>query len=587
MNIAQNIKDRIDIAGIISAYVKLEKRGNKMLGLCPFHHEKTPSFSVSPDEGYYHCFGCKKSGDVFSFLMEMEKKDFPDVLEELAHRVGIEIPKQINNQNLRETNLTSVMLLAKNWFVENLNKLQYKPAKNYLVGRNFSEHTIAAFDLGFAPDGRSQLSDFLIKNNISRDDIIECGLAINDGSHKLIDRFKNRVMFPIYNERKHIVGFGGRLLDNGLPKYLNSPETPLFKKKEILFNLDKAKDEIRKSGQAYVVEGYIDVISLSQAGFINSVATLGTALTAEHLTKLWKYCSNPTICMDGDEAGKAALLRAAHLSIEYIAEGKSLDFVLLPSGLDPDEALRTKGDGFVREVLSQKISLSDLLWESELMKLVRRTPEDIALFEQNIINLANKIKNSSVKSYYLKFFKDKIWNEFKRIRLQTNRHPDLTSTQDMRRSLSSQMGRNDRAVLSLVINCPLLLNDQQIYQEFENVQFELANSELIRNHILMLAQEFGLQALSKQVILSDLKSKGIEFDVDKINFDTNFAAYVIMWNIMLKQHMANKIELEYRDLVLRQDEASFNRAQILREEVLKLKDEIVKLQSEFEDEQLQ
>ena len=480
MNVVDSIKERLDITQVISKYVKLEKRGTNFLGLCPFHHEKTPSFSVSQEGGYYHCFGCKKSGDLFNFIMEIEKKDFSEVRDELAKQLGIEIPKKEDFRESAKNDHFAVMETAKKWYIDNLNKLQNRKAKDYLLARGFFASTLEIFELGFAHDARNQLSDFMTKQKISPEQIIACGLAVKDEQGKLVDRFKSRVIFPIYNEKKQLVGFGGRLIEPGNPKYLNSPETEFFKKKEILYNLDKAKDSIRKTGQAYVVEGYVDVISLAQSGFNNAVATLGTALTTGHLEKLWKYTANPTICLDGDEAGRAAIFRSAHMIIEHIAEGKSVDFVMLPGGMDPDEILKSKGPEFMAELLSKKISLSDLIWEFELSKLTKRTPEEIAMFQSNLMELANKIKNSNVRAYYIKFFKDKIWNEFKKNKFNATLTSANRSPVKLQ-NINDAFSNGDQTILSLVINHPGILSNKQNFDDFCSVKFVLPHSKF--NHI--------------------------------------------------------------------------------------------------------
>jgi len=586
MTVVDIIKERLDIATVVSKYVKLEKRGANLLGLCPFHKEKSPSFSVSGDGGYYHCFGCKKSGDLFNFLMEIEKKDFSEVLEELAKQLGVEIPKKDSQRENEKSDHFLVMESAKKWYAENLNKLQNKRAKDYFLARGFFASTIEIFELGFAQDARSQLSDFLLKQRISKEQILTCGLAICDEQGKLVDRFKNRVIFPIYNEKKQLVGFGGRLIEPGNPKYLNSPETEFFKKKEILYNLDKAKDSIRKSAQAYVVEGYVDVISLAQAGFSNVVATLGTALTLMHLEKLWKYTANPTICLDGDEAGRAAVYRSAHLVLEHIAEGKSVDFILLPSGMDPDEMLKTKGPEYMAEVLSKKINLSDLIWEFELSKLTKQTPEEVAMFESNLMLLANKIKNNNVRAYYIKFFKDKLWHQFKKTRSNSTRATPNLALNNLG-NISENLTGVDQAILSLVINNPEILLNKQIFEEFCAFKFMFAHSELIRSLIIALAEKTDLQNLTKKHILESLHANNIELKDDKINLHTNIELCVTMWNVAIKKHLVENIENEYKRLILRQDEGSFDKAKILRDEVIKLKEEICKLQSEIEEEQFQ
>jgi DNA primase len=590
MNIAQVVKDRLSIKDVISKYLKLEKRGTRYLGLCPFHNEKTPSFSVSESEGFYHCFGCKKSGDVINFVMEVEKKDFSEVINDFANQLGIALPKQDDYLVKKNEGVQGVLQSSKDWFRQNLANIKFSKARSYFSDRSIREETVLFFELGFAPESRGLLSEHLRKMSFSNHDILAAGVAILDeASGALIDRFRNRVIFPIYSDKKQIIGFGGRVMDASQPKYLNSPETEFFKKKETLYNLSAAKDEIRKSKEVYVVEGYMDVISMHQAGFTNVVATLGTALTSFHLLKLWKYVDTPTICMDGDQAGIEALYRSAVMSLELISEGKSLNFVLLPEGCDPDDIIREKGREALAQHLIQKVDLSELIWNFELSKLEKRTPESIALFEKNIFLLANRIQNNPVKTYYTKYFKDKIWQEFKVNKKQSRNAPASISKNLHYHNISDNQGLSqENYIVAMIIHNPSIMADNNILDQFLNLSLQSSLCEKLREVILEFVNNNDINSLSSDLLLEFIMKKNIDLPKLQMKFQAiEQADYVHVWNIAVKKYLVNDIEKEYKKLVLAQDEESFNRAKILRDEIINLNNDIIELQSLIDSEEFE
>ncbi|HET7197796.1 MAG TPA: DNA primase [Burkholderiales bacterium] len=376
----QDLLNRVDIVDVVSRYVQLKKGGANYLGLCPFHSEKTPSFSVSPAKQFYHCFGCGAHGNAIGFLMAYASLGYVDAIKDLASQVGMQVPEsrpptpQEAARRERETDLYALMEKAMDFYRAELKKAPR--AIEYLKGRGLTGEIAARFRIGYAPDDWQGLQKVF-----SYDDkaLVEAGLVIeNEG--KRYDRFRDRVMFPIFNARGAVIGFGGRVIGDGEPKYLNSPETPLFEKGRELYGLAQAREAIRNEGYALVVEGYMDVVALAQYGVGNAVATLGTATTPVHVAKLLRLADELVFSFDGDAAGRKAAWRALEVSLPLAPDAKPIRFLFLPEGEDPDTYVRKHGaDEFRRrvreaETLSQFL-LAQLRAESDL-----GTPEGRARF---------------------------------------------------------------------------------------------------------------------------------------------------------------------------------------------------------------
>ncbi|MCH7807554.1 MAG: DNA primase, partial [Proteobacteria bacterium] len=338
------IRARTSLESVISRKVKLTKRGRELLGLCPFHNEKTPSFTVVEEKGFYHCFGCGAHGDVIRFVMDQEGLHFHEAIEKLAAGAGLPLPK-FSAEDLeaekKRTSLYDVMARALDWFIAQLNTDQGKAARNYLKQRGLSQDIIQRFSLGFAPARKTALKEALQARNIKHEELIACGLLIEpEDKSDTFDRFRNRLMFPILDARGRTIAFGGRALDEAPAKYLNSPETVLFHKGKVLYNHAGARKAAVEAGEVIVVEGYMDVIALAQAGFENTVAPLGTALTEDQLYLLWRLAPEPVLCFDGDPAGLKAATRAMERALPLLRAGRSLKFAMLPEGDDPDTLVR-------------------------------------------------------------------------------------------------------------------------------------------------------------------------------------------------------------------------------------------------------
>jgi DNA primase len=361
----QDLLVRVDIVDVVSRYMQLKKAGANHLGLCPFHNEKTPSFTVSAAKQFYHCFGCGAHGNAIGFLMSHSGLGYVDAVKELAASVGMQVPEWQPRtpaeaaQRERETDLYAVLEKAMDFYRGELKRSTR--AIEYLKGRGASGEIAARFRVGYAPDDWQGLRAAFPQYDDKA--LVECGLVIeNEG--KRYDRFRDRVMFPILNVRGAVIGFGGRILGDGEPKYLNSPETPLFEKGREVYGLVQAREAIRTSGRVVVVEGYMDVISLAQFGVGYSVATLGTATTPVHVSRLLKLADEIVFCFDGDAAGRKAARRALDTSLPLVTDGKTIRFLFLPDGEDPDTFVRKQGkDSFERLVPSAQTLSGFLLGE--------------------------------------------------------------------------------------------------------------------------------------------------------------------------------------------------------------------------------
>ena len=372
---------RVDIVELIDERVPLKKAGKDYKANCPFHEEKTPSFTVSSDKQFYHCFGCGVHGTAIGFLMEYDHMSFPEAVEELARRAGVEIPRETYSATTTPEppigpDLLELMRDAARLYRSQLREHPQAPmAINYLKGRGITGEIAKEFELGFAPDGWDNLLKVLGKDEKARESLVTAGLAIKKDGGGYYDRFRARVMFPIHDHRGRIVGFGGRILDKGEPKYLNSPETPLFHKGRELYGLFRAREAIKRENRVLVVEGYMDVVALAQYGIDFAVATLGTATTRDHLERLFRHAPEVIFCFDGDRAGRDAAWRALETTLPVLRDGRQASFLFLPDGEDPDTLVRKEGAEAFRTRLGTAKPLPDFLFET-LVKQVDLTRLD-------------------------------------------------------------------------------------------------------------------------------------------------------------------------------------------------------------------
>jgi len=418
----EDIRGRVSISSVVGRKVAWDRRKSNpgkgdYWACCPFHGEKSPSFHVDDRKGRYHCFGCKASGDIFTFLVEKEGLSFPEAVERLAQEAGLQMPVMSEADRERETqraSLYDVMEMAARFFEAELQAARGSRARGYLADRQLSPAIQKEFRLGYAPDDRSALRSHLADKGVAVEQMAEAGLVISgDDIPVAYDRFRDRVMFPIRDPRGRVIAFGGRALSKDVPaKYLNSPETPLFHKGNVLYNLDKARGPAHEKGAIIAVEGYVDVIAMHRAGLPHAVAPLGTALTEDQLRILWKQAAEPILCFDGDGAGIKAAYRALDLALPLLEPGHSLRFALLPEGQDPDDLLKAQGPESVRTVVDGAQPLADMLWQRALDQNDRSTPERRAQFEKDLRSLLNTIGDDVVKKHYLAEFAERLRSLF-------------------------------------------------------------------------------------------------------------------------------------------------------------------------------
>jgi len=405
------LRARVTLSSVVMRTTKLQRAGREWKACCPFHNEKTPSFTVSDEKGFYHCFGCGAHGDVIRWMTDQRGLSFMDAVKELASEAGLEVPQpdpREMERAERQATLHDVMAAAQEWFENNLLSDEGARAREYLKKRGIDATTARKFGFGLAPDDRGALKKALGQFDDAM--LGETGLRIEVEGKEPYDRFRARLMLPIHDVRGRIVGFGGRILDNAktdAPKYLNSPDTVLFDKGRTLYNLHRAGPASRQSGRIVVVEGYMDVIALAVAGIEDAVAPMGTALTEQQIELLWRLVESPILCFDGDAAGQRAAFRAATRALPLLRPGHSLNFVTLPPGLDPDDLLKQQGRAAMDRLLQSPASLLDTLWSHEREAQPLNSPEDKAGLKQRLLDHTETIQHPDIRALYRRELMDR------------------------------------------------------------------------------------------------------------------------------------------------------------------------------------
>jgi len=455
------IRQRLPITQVVGEHVLWDKRKSQpgkgdMWACCPFHGEKSPSFHADDRRGIYHCFGCGVSGDHFRFLVEKAGMSFPEAVEKLAGMAGVQMPARDERQEKRDAaqrTLLDVMELTTKYFEAALVHNIGARARGYLFDRGVSAQSQTRFRLGFAPDSRNGLKEHLAQNGVSAQQMIDTGVvATRDDDPLPYDRFRNRVMFPIMDFRGRVIAFGGRALSADVPaKYLNSPETELFHKRQTLYNGHAARTAARDGKTVVVVEGYLDVIAAVSAGFEGTVAPLGTALTEEHIQLLWRMSDSPILCFDGDKAGQKAAERSADIVLPHLKPGQTVKIATLPEGQDPDDLIKAQGRQAFVEVIDRARSLSDVIWSMETGGLVPETPEARAALEARLRERANSIQDASVRRHYGQAFDEKLKAFFAPSRGQSRFEPrggGARSNYGQKPGYGSPGARSPRVVVS-------------------------------------------------------------------------------------------------------------------------------------------
>jgi DNA primase len=524
------LRARVNLPELVGRRVSLKRRGGQeWLGLCPFHNEKTPSFTVNEGKGFYHCFGCGAHGGALDFVMNTEGLSFPEAVERLAREAGLELPApdpEAHAQASRRKGLIELLEAATRWFQAQLAAGTGAEARRYLERRGLSDAAIAQFRLGYAVDAPGGLLGAMQARGFAEEQLFEVGLLRRpEDGREAYDFFRHRIIFPIAERQGRIIAFGGRALGEARAKYLNSPESALFHKGLTLYNLDRARTAAHEAGAVIVAEGYMDVIALHRAGLAHAVAPLGTALTEEQLRTLWRLAPEPVLCFDGDAAGQRAAIRAAERALPLLEPGRSLAFVELPPGQDPDDLLRSQGPAALRALLEAPLPLVEVLWRQAIAGRRLDTPERRAGLRRDLAQAAAGIRDDTVRAYYRQHFEaalDRLLGPpAAGRRARTGGRGEIARRLALARPLARHRGLGpaealgrgrERLLMALVLNHPGLLDE--VFEAFAGLRF--GTPELDRLHKLLLERVGLRQALDVALLTHDLTDKALSEAVGEL-----------------------------------------------------------------------
>ncbi len=514
------IGQRLKVSDVVGSVVKLSKRGKEFVGLSPFTNEKTPSFTVNDEKGFYHCFSSGEHGGIFDFLVKVEKLTFGDAVRRLAAKAGMQeykFTKTSIEQEKKIKRSEKIFQLFFSYCHKNLFIETHKNHLNYLIERSLSKSTIDFFQIGFCDDS-NKARDHFLKLGYSEKEIIETGLFYqNDQNKTLVSRFKNRIIFPIKNLFGEFIGCGGRTVLSSVPaKYINSPETIFFKKGNNLYNFNNAKNENKNTDHILIVEGYMDVVSLYNSGIKNVCASLGTAITDSQINLAWRNFKNIIICFDGDSSGLAAAYRAAEKLIKISKANHSVSFVMMPQGLDPDDYVNKFGKEGFYKIVEKRKDIIEFLFDYNVRTLKDFSPSSLASLEKNLMNLSNTIEDVIIQKYYRNFFKNKIFENLikKKGKEKLNRYQILNSF-DLARLDMSEVEIRELSFCHLLIKFPHLAS--KMIEKISSINLSLDLTVNIKSKIIDIL--IDQPDLTTSEIVKSLETK-------KINKIENFLKFI-------------------------------------------------------------
>ena len=537
-NYLDEIKLKLKVSQVVGKKVKLKKRGKEFIGLSPFTNEKTPSFTVSDEKGFYHCFSSGEHGNIFDFIMKTQSLKFGEAVRQLASHAGMQ-PFRFTSFDLeKEKRYETYKNILKD-YAEYHHKLIFEQddlAYNYLKKRGVSKETILEFQIGFVPSNSEYYNN--LSKRFSEKQILETGLFYkNERYNKFVNRFHSRIIFPIKNVFGEVVAFGGRIIkDNKTAKYINSPETEFYKKGRHVFNLDKAKSNINKDNKVIIVEGYMDVISMYSSGIKNVVSNSGIALTENQINLIWKFFSDPIICLDGDTSGQKAALRIAENLIQFIRENSKISFVSLANGLDPDDYIREKGRNNFEKLLNTSLSIEEFIWRIYLNNLDRSDPFAITKFEKKFKNLCQSINDKILKKYILENYLEKIKNLTP---LQNfNKKKSIKSYKILQETKKISIAREhltkeeikEYSILYIMYNYPNIISPR--IEIFNDIVFSSKSLNTLKSELL---ERIGNGKFDQNSIP--------DFDKKYSNFIKDINQNSVIKNIFLKKSENQQIEL--------------------------------------------
>ncbi len=569
----EKLRSIILASEVVGKKVKLKQRGKEFQGLCPFHNEKSPSFTVNDQKGFYHCFGCAAHGDIISFVMKVDGLDYKDAVTKLANDFSIEIP-QVKFNQAEENKLERDYLIlekAANFFEKNLYEDQAIEARNYLKKRRLSSTIAKKFRLGFAPNSFETLANFLLKEGFSELEVSRTGIIGKNDRGKFYDKFRHRVIFPITDKKNRIIAFGGRTIGDDLPKYLNSSETEIFKKNQTLYNFFNARKAIFDKGFAIVVEGYMDAIAMDSSGIENVVAGLGTALGLEHLKELFYTTDKIVICLDGDSAGIRAAKRVSEIALPLITAKKNLSFAFLPNQMDPDDFVKTFGAKELENLFNAAIPLSESLFEFALQELgidksKKISAENKARLEVNLNAKISTINDAASKKHFSRFF-----NELLFFLGSSNKNHKKLSDNFARKiyakpaqNIAENLAKN---ILALIVKFPELASFSDDMFDITQLQFSSDRMTALKDEFLHVTEE------GKTDILTEIKNP--EFDSDIADIKNMLARFegndldsaLVNFRILLLKDLLLQVEVQHKETLRYIDEDPTHRNAINEQKI--------------------
>jgi len=537
-NYLEEIKLRLKVSNVVGKTVKLKRRGKEFIGLSPFTTEKTPSFTVSDEKGFYHCFSSGEHGNIFDFLMKTQSLKFGEAVRQLASEAGMQ-PYRFTSFDLEKEKRYQTYTNIYKYYCDYHNKLIFQSnssATDYLKKRGIGKDIIMEFQIGYVPENSDYYNS--LSKKFSEQEILQTGLFYkNEKYNKFVNRFHSRIIFPIRNITGDVIALGGRIIqDKKIAKYINSPETEFFKKGRHVFNLDKAKSAPNRNQEVIIVEGYMDVISIYSSGIKNVVSNSGIALTENQINLVWKFFSHPIICLDGDSSGQKAALRIAENLIHYIKENNKIGFVALSNGLDPDDYIREKGKDNFEKLIKNNYSIQEFIWKIYLNNLDRSDPFAVTKFEKKFRNLCQSIRDQTLKKYILEYYLEKIRNltplQKSGSRKKINNYRILKETKkiSIAKEHLTKEEIKEYSILYVMYNYPKIISPR--IEIFKEIEFSSNSLNDLKSELLSLISEDKFNEKS----MENFKKKHANL-IDSINQNA------VIKNIFLKKGEDEQIEM--------------------------------------------
>ncbi len=582
MNLAQEffnkIRNEVNIAIVVQGFAQLKRRGKDYVGLCPFHSEDTPSFTVNVEKKFYHCFGCGSHGDVIQFVASSQSIPYKEAALQIAKEHGIEAPSYSKSQSPEfeiSEQIFKSLEIANLFFQSNLDSL----SKDYLDQRGVKEDFLKTFEIGYSP-GQGKLVRHLEQNAIPISIMEQAGLVSKTLEGRVYEMFRNRIMFPIKNSYGQTLGFGGRTIDNANPKYLNSPETIVFKKSSVLFGEHLAINAGYKTNSIILVEGYLDVIAMSSAELKNTVAALGTAVTSNHLAKLWQYVDEIILCLDQDRGGINATQRVINIAAEYVSTKKRLSVMLLPNGMDPDGAINVQKLD-IRKILEERMPLSEAIWHYSTSGSKLISAEQKAQLENSLSEYSNKIKDSILRKNFHQFFKEKLKTNTIRYNRNT---PNSTILSQEKTSIPTFSHETDAenieyCIVMFIVSNPKLISDTKAVEELSRLSFSNDKTETFFTWLVDECSQHldNTQSILEKIQNSNFKSLYNTKIKNYSDYPENKTDAFGSLTMLCNRHKLERLKLEYLNLLKEpglRTEAQNTSIEMYKKEISKLVYEI-------------